>query len=129
MNKIVLSVAAAASLGGAVPAAAEAPPAEEAGEEVSIPFFHIGGMRTFRAIDQNTLYIQARRREWYRVTTFGSCLNLPWARSIGVDTRGSPVFGRTSVLIVDGERCNVRSVVRSGAPPSRRELRDLRRRG
>ena len=121
MNRIVLAVAAAASL--AFPAAAETPPTVASVEEASIPFLHIGRMRSFRAIDRNTLYIQARRREWYRVTTFGSCINLPWAHVIGVDTHGSPVFDRTSVLIVDGERCSVRSVVRSGEPPSRRERR------
>jgi hypothetical protein len=121
MNRTALAFAAAAAL--ASPAAAEAPPAAESVEEARIPFLHIGRMRSFRAIDRHTLYIQARRREWYRVTTFGSCLNLPWAHVIGVDTHGSPVFDRTSVLIVDGERCTIRSVVRSGEPPSRSERR------
>ena len=124
MNRIALALAAAASL--AFPAAAETPPAAESAEEASIPFLHVGRMRSFRAIDRHTLYVEARRREWYRVTTFGSCLNLPWAHVIGVDARGSPVFDRTSVLIVDGERCNIRSVVRSGEPPSRRERRRSR---
>ena len=124
MNRIALSLAGAAFLAGSAAAAPAASPAD-AEAEASIPFLHIGRMRHFRAVDRETLYIEARRREWYRVTTY-SCLNLPWAHVIGVDTRGSPVFDRTGVLLVDGERCTVRSVVRSGPPPSRRERRRQR---
>jgi hypothetical protein len=124
MNGIALSLAGAALLAGSA-VAAPAAPSGEAEAEARIPFLHIGRMRHFRAVDRETLYIQARRNEWYRVTTF-SCLNLPWAHVIGVDTRGSAVFDRTSVLIVDGERCSVRSVVPSGPPPSRRERRRQR---
>lgn len=121
MNKIAFSLCAAAALSAGAPAAAGESPAPAASErEVGVPFLHIGRARSFRAVDRETLYIEARRREWYRVTTFGTCLNLPWAHSIGVDTRGSPVFDRTSTLIVDGERCQVRSVVRADGPPPRK---------
>lgn len=120
MKRLASVLAAGAAFTAAPPAAAETPPTVASTEEASIPFLHIGRPRSFRAIDDHTLYVEARRREWYRVTTFGTCRNLPWARVIGVDTRGMPSFDRTSVLIVDGERCNVRSVVRSGEPPSRR---------
>ncbi|HEX9931320.1 MAG TPA: DUF6491 family protein [Allosphingosinicella sp.] len=127
MNKLLLAFAAgAASVAGiAAPAPAETP--ATTARETSIPFLHIGRMRTFRAIDEHTLYIEAQRRQWYRLTTFGSCINLPWARNIGVDTRGQPDLDRTSVLLVDGERCALRSVVRADEPPSRRELRRQRR--
>jgi hypothetical protein len=128
MNKllIVLAAAAAPVAGAAAPAAAAQPPAAEQ-RETSIPFLHIGRIRSFRAMDEHTLYIEAQRRQWYRVTTFGTCIGLPWARTIGVDTRGQPDLDRTSVLLVDGERCALRSVVRSDEPPSRRELRRQRR--
>jgi len=121
MKRLAIALAAAAALGAATPAAAETPPTAASTEEASIPFLHIGRPRSFRAIDEHTLYVEARRREWYRVTTFGTCRNLPWANVIGVDTHGMPSFDRTSVLIVDGERCIVRSVVRSGEPPRRRQ--------
>jgi hypothetical protein len=123
MKMILFALAAFAA---AAPATAETP--VTSAPEARIPFLHIGSMRTFRAIDRNTLYVEARQREWYRVTTLGACINLPWARTIGVDTRGSGTFDRYSTLIVDGERCALRSVVRSGEPPSRRELREQRRR-
>jgi hypothetical protein len=119
MKRLILALAAAGSLGGALPAAAQ--PATEAHveeREVSVPFLHIGRTRSFRAIDERTVYLRAGRREWYRLTTFQTCLNLPWALNIGVDTHGG-ALDRTSVLLVDGQRCPLRSVVRSGEPPKR----------
>jgi hypothetical protein len=120
----ILALAAAASLGGALPAAAQPASKTTAVEEreVSIPFLHIGRTRSFRAIDERTVYLRAGRREWYRLTTFQSCLNLPWALNIGVDTHGG-ALDRTSVLLVDGQRCPLRSVVRSGEPPKRQRGR------
>jgi hypothetical protein len=119
MKTLILAFAAAASLAGAVPAAAQpasSPAAEE--REATIPFLHIGRARTFRAVDDHVLYIRATNRQWYRVTTLGTCRNLQFARHIGVDTFGS-AFDRHSYLIVDGERCALHSVVRSGEPPKR----------
>lgn len=128
MKKILMiAFAAAAMLGGALPAAAQ--PASEAQveeREVRVPFLHIGRARSFRAVDQETVYLRAGRNEWYRLTTFARCINLPWALNIGVDTRGG-ALDRTSVLLVDGERCALRSVVRSGEPPKRQ--RTKRRQG
>ncbi|MDP8994597.1 MAG: DUF6491 family protein [Pseudomonadota bacterium] len=117
MTKIFFPLAAALALTGA-PAAAQSVE-EPAAEEARIPFLHIGRMRSFRAIDQNTLYVRVSRREWYRVTTLGPCPSLPWAHYIGVDTHGASAFDRFSTLVVEGERCPVASVVRSGPPPSR----------
>lgn len=120
VNKILLAVAAAAGLAGS--ASAETPPPVQE-QEARIPFFHLGHFRTFRAAGRDTLYIEARSREWYRVTTFGACTELPWARRIGVDTRGTRTFDRFSTLIVNGQRCGIASVVRAEGPPPRRERR------
>ena len=119
-NRLMLALAAAAAaFGGAVPAAAQPASSSSVEErEVRVPFLHIGRARSFRAIDEETVYLRTGRREWYRLTTFSRCMNLPWALNIGVDTRGGPL-DRTSVLLVDGERCALRSVVRSGEPPKR----------
>lgn len=125
MNRLAFLIGAAAALAAVAPAAAQKPGSTEAAEEARVPFLHVGRMRTFRAIDHNIVYVQAQRRQWYRVLTMGPCPNLPWARYIGVDTRGSAVFDRFSTLIVDGDRCAVSSVVRSGEPPRR----ERRRRG
>ena len=114
------ALAAAATLGGALPAAAAQPASQPIAEEreVRVPFLHIGRSRSFRAVDEHTVYLRAGRREWYKLTTFARCINLPWALNIGVDTRGG-ALDRTSDLLVDGERCALRSVVRSGEPPKR----------
>jgi hypothetical protein len=122
MSKILLALGGLATLAAAGPALAKSEPLDLA-EEARVPFLHIGRMRTFRAIDQDTVYVQAQRRQWYRVTTMGPCPNLPWARFIGVDTHGSSVFDRFSTLLVDGDRCAVSSVVRSGEPPRRERRR------
>ena len=123
MNRFALVAAGAALLAGAAPAGAANPDAIDVAEEARVPFLHIGRMRTFRAIDDETVYVRAQPRQWYRVRTMGPCPNLPWARHIGVDTRGSAVFDRFSTLIVDGDRCAVASVVRSGEPPRRERRR------
>jgi hypothetical protein len=124
MNKFLFALGSVASFLAAAPAAAGAKPEPiDVAEEARVPFLHIGRMRTFRAIDQNTVYVQAQRRQWYRVTTLGPCPNLPWARFIGVDTRGSALFDRFSTLLVDGDRCAISSVVRSGEPPRRKRSR------
>ena len=122
MTPFLFALAAAASLGGTLPAAAQTnspPEAHGAGErEVRVPFLHIGRARSFRAVDERTVYLHAGRDEWYRLTTFAPCINLPWAHHIGVDSHGGPL-DRTSVLLVDGQRCALDSVVRSGEPPKR----------
>jgi hypothetical protein len=126
MTGLTLVLAAAASLASAAPAAAADTPAMPAAEEARVPFLHIGRMRTFRAIDDETVYVQAQRRQWYRVLTMGPCPNLPWAHRIGVDTRGTPTLDRFSILLVDGDRCQVRSVVAADGPPPRRSRRPAR---
>ena len=120
MKMSLLAVAALTVVGA--PAAAQ-PAAARAEVEARIPFLHIGRVRTFRATDQDTVYIQAQRRQWYRVTTMGPCPNLPWARVIGVDTHGGSTLDRSSTLLVDGDRCPIQSVVRSGEPPRRERRR------
>lgn len=122
MTRLTLAFAAAALVASASAARAETP-ALPAAEEARVPFLHLGRMRTFRAIDQNIVYVQAQRRQWYRVLTMGPCPNLPWAHSIGVDTHGGAVFDRFSTLLVDGDRCAISSVVRSGEPPKRERRR------
>ena len=119
MNKLILALAAAASL--AAPAAASPDrPAEPYGEEARIPFAHLrGGIRSFHADDYDTVYIQDRRRDWYRAEIAGYCQALPWALRIGVDTRGSSTFDRFSALIVEGDRCQLISLTRSEKPVRR----------
>lgn len=102
-------------------AASAAPPA--IGEEARIAFPSNATIRTFRADDEDTIYIQDRGRRWYRANVIGPCFDLPYAHAIGVDTRGSRILDRFSALIVRGERCQLNSFVRVPGPPERRRRR------
>jgi hypothetical protein len=127
MDSFLLAVAAAAaalpaaaSAGSAAPAAV---PAVEDEREVRIPFVNFRNIRSFHSQDDGIVYLQDQRRNWYRAELHGPCFGLRWALRIAVDTRGSTVFDRFSVLIVDGERCPVRSLTRSGKPERRASRR------
>ena len=116
MNKLILTLAAGAAL--AAPAAGKPRPAPPiTGEETQIPFAHLrGGIRNFHADDRDTVYLQDRRRDWYKAEVAGACTGLPWATRIGIDTRFGLTFQRGSSLIVEGDRCMVTSLVRSEKP-------------
>ena len=123
MTKLILALAAAALL--AAPAFAKPDPSPPpTGEEVRIPFANMrGGIRSFHAEDQDTVYIQDYRRNWYRAEIVGACIGLPWAMRIGVDTRGSSTFDRSSSLLVEGDRCQLVSLTRSERPYRRASRR------
>lgn len=99
----------------AAPPNPAAPPAT--GEEVSIPFVHFGGIYNFDAPSDDVVYLQDRSRNWYRAQLYGPCWGLQDAIRLGVDTRGSANFDRTSQLIVDHQSCPIESLTRSGPPP------------
>ena len=120
MKKIVLAVAAAAVAAAPLAAPAGAAPGAR---EASIPFVNLRGIRDFRADGRDAVYLQDRARNWYRAELAGPCYGLPWAHAIGVDTRGGNSLDRFGTLIVDRERCQVLSLVRSPAPQKRRARR------
>jgi hypothetical protein len=119
MKKILLAVLA---LAAAAPVAAAQPADAPVEQEASIPFFRYSRLASFTPIDDDTVYLRSGGR-WYRAELFGPCFNLPWATSIGVDTRGSSSLDRFSTLIVGGDRCRIESLVRSEAPPRRQRQR------
>ena len=104
----------AALLAGAAPAAAEFRPIE-----MSIPFVSHGGIRDWRAIDHDTLYVQDIHGYWYRAELMSNCFHLPYAEAIGFDARGTDRFDRFSSVIVRGQRCPLQSFVASGPPPKK----------
>jgi uncharacterized protein DUF6491 len=118
MKTMILAFAAAALAAPAL-AASDRPAPPPAGEEVSIPFVHFGGIWSFEAQDDDVVYLQDRSRNWYRAQLYGSCFGLSFANGIGVDTKGSANFDRFSTLIVGHESCPIQSLTRSGPPPSR----------
>ena len=103
---------------------AAAGPAPPRPEEARIPFIGFRTIRTFHPVDDDTLYLQDTRRNWYRATLAGPCFNLMHALRIGVDTRYSgDTLDNTSSFLVDGQRCPIHSLVRSDPPPRRQHRR------
>ncbi len=96
---------------------AQAAAAPQAAAQASIPFVNHNGIRDWRAIDSRTLYVQDRRRQWYRATLFAPCFDLPFAQAIGFETRGPDRLDRFSTLRVRGDRCALSSLEKSEPPP------------
>jgi hypothetical protein len=77
------------------------------------------GIRDWKAVGSDTLYVQDARRTWYRASLFGPCLDLPVAQTIGFETRGVDRLDRFSFMVVRGQRCALQSLVRSEPPPAK----------
>ncbi|HEV2745716.1 MAG TPA: DUF6491 family protein [Allosphingosinicella sp.] len=120
MKTLFLAVAAAAALAGGALAASPSP--GQAGAEVSVPFSH-QRIRSFRSLDDRSVYLRVGSRsrgEWYRATTLHPCMELPYALAIGIaDVSVTGTLDRFSTLLVDGQRCPLQSLVRSGPPPKK----------
>jgi hypothetical protein len=116
MKRLALPLFALAATASA-PALAAPPPADR---EVRIPFVQFGAIRSFRAEGDDVVYLQGRRRIWYRAELHGPCLNLPFALRVGLDTRYSSTLDNSSSLLVGGERCRIASLVQADPPPRRR---------
>lgn len=99
------------------PCTAKTPP--PVSTEASIPFANRGGIYDWKALDDSTLYIQARNRKWYRAQLVPRCNGLTFAIKIGFDTGLYPSFDRSSYVLVDGQRCPLQSLVESGPPPKK----------
>ncbi|MBU1377116.1 MAG: hypothetical protein KKE02_13445 [Alphaproteobacteria bacterium] len=99
--------------------AAQAAPKTPLPPQASIPFVNHDGIRDWQATDSRTLYVQDSSRKWYRATMFAPCIDLPFAQTIGFETRGIDTFDRFSSIRVRGERCQISSLERSDAPPAK----------
>ena len=99
-------------------AAPPSPAAPKQSADPSIPFASSGGIRDWRAIDDHTLYIQARGGQWFKATTMGDCIGLNFADKIGFDAGGTDTFDKFSRLIVRGQPCPIQTLVKVDGPPA-----------
>lgn len=109
-------------LAAAVPAQAAPAPKPAPPKEVSIPFADHNGLQSWtEGEDSDTLYVQDRRRQWYKVTLIGSCFQFTSPLiSLGYTTSPGGSFDRFSKVFNPSEpnnSCAVTSVVESGPPP------------
>jgi hypothetical protein len=100
--------------------AQDAAPAPK-GESTSIPFITRGSVRTFESAPNGEgVYIQNNQRDWYYVSFFARCQNMPFAIRIGFDTFGNgSSLQRGDTIFADRERCKIDDIVRSGPPPKK----------
>lgn len=119
MKKLLTALAAI----GTMATAAHAAPAQhrELGVEACIPFASSIGVRNFRAVDNDTLYIQDNRRRWYRAELIGYCPDLRFAHSIGIVTRGTNALDKFGQILVRGRTCQLTSLVTAAAPEKKRD--------
>jgi hypothetical protein len=115
----MLAAASAALMLAAVPASAQT--AAPQGRSTSIPFITYGGVRTFQSTpDGDGVYIQNNRRNWYYVSFFGRCHDLPWANRVGFKTfGGGGSLERGDTILAGNDRCRIADIVASGPPPKK----------
>lgn len=101
--------------------AEEGQAAAAAPQETSIPFVNMGGIRDWQAVDDSTLYVQDNSRQWYLARLSGTCTDLPFATTIGFETKGVNRLDRFGAVVVSGQRCPLSSFVASGPPPAKKK--------
>ncbi|OSZ69962.1 hypothetical protein CAP40_03775 [Sphingomonas sp. IBVSS2] len=96
-------------------------PGPKSGDPATIPFMTRNDIRTFDSTDDGDgVYIQDARRNWYYVTFFGRCNELPWAIGVGFKTfAGGFQIDRGDTIIAGRERCRIADIVHSGPPPAK----------
>jgi hypothetical protein len=108
-----------ASSGSAAPAPGAAPaPPPAAAPEAQIPFAKTN-IWNWQVVDDKTVLIQDQGHRWYKATLYGTCINLSFVQRIGFDSSPDGTFDRFSAILVRGERCPLRSLVETSAPPKK----------
>lgn len=122
IKRLGLAVLPALLLAGTASAQQAGPtPGPNSGEQATIPFFMSSDIRTFESTSTGDgVYIQDARRNWYYVSFFSRCDELPWAFGVGFKTFGrSPMIDRGDTIIAGSERCRIADIVHSGPPPAK----------
>ncbi len=94
------------------------PPAAEA----QIPFAK-RNIWNWQVIDDQTVLIQDQGRRWYKATLFGHCIGLPFANAIAFDSNPGGSFDKFSAILARGQRCPLRSLVETSAPPKKTKVK------
>jgi len=94
-------------------------PGPKSGEQATIPFFTQSDIRSFEPTGfGDGVYIQDSRRNWYYVSFFSRCDNLPWSIGVGFKTfPGAAQIDRGDTIFAGRERCQIANIVHSGPPP------------
>lgn len=79
-------------------------------------------IRNWAGETQDVLYIESQRK-WYRADLFAPCRNLPYALGIGFEANPTGEFNRFSRIVVEGETCQLKSLVQVEGPPAKAKKR------
>lgn len=90
-------------------------------EQAEIPFAGMGGIEDWREDGNRALYIEGRNRQWYHAELFGPCTGLNFANSIGFVIEPMDTFDRFSAVVVDGQVCRLKSLVKSEKPAAKKK--------
>ena len=88
-------------------------------KRTTIPFADIGNIRDWRAPDMDTLFIQSMNGNWYRVSFWAPCNELPFTETIAFVTEPNGELNSYSSILADGERCWFKTFDRTEAPDAR----------
>jgi hypothetical protein len=84
--------------------------------EARIPFANQGGIYNWRAVNDRTLLIQARNRQWFKATLFAPCIDLQFAQRVGFESNADGSFDKFSSIRVSKQKCSIVSLVPTEAP-------------
>jgi hypothetical protein len=115
MKMISILLAAGLALAGC----ASGPGPEPTTGEVVIPFVSSIQAVEWRRLSDQAVYVRGGRGEWYLVRTSNNCTRLRTALALGFETSALDQLDRYGALLVQGQRCPVASIARSGPPPKK----------
>ena len=113
MKTIAILLAAGMALTGCASGSAT----ERTRGETVIPFVSSIQALEWRRLSDQAAYVRGGRGEWYLVRTSNNCTRLRTALALGLETSALDQLDRHGALLVQGQRCPVASIARSGPPP------------
>jgi Family of unknown function (DUF6491) len=86
--------------------------------EAQIPFAN-QSIWKWQVVDNNTVLIQDRGRRWFKATLWGNCINLSFAQTLSFVSNPTGTFDKFSSIRFGDQRCPLRSLVATTAPPKK----------
>ena len=85
--------------------------------ETRIPFFAADGAIDRQIVGKRDVYVRSKLGTWYHARTQDPCSRLSTATAINYETAPNGDLDRHSAIIVEGQRCQLESLVAEAPPP------------
>lgn len=89
-----------------------------------IHFADLGGIKDWRAVDRETLYVEGRNNRWFKVTFMGPCTGIMFTETIGFATDATGDLDKFSSIFVDGRQCHFRTFEAADDPPKKKKKKE-----